>query len=325
MSYYLWGHTGSGDHSDEDRIRGSCRLMAQPPEVISLRPEEELRYGIGHLAGISDRLPPAPGGWCLTRRTDAAERLRKAGVRPVLWGWSGAGMSRQLAKNLGKFDSLVVSERQSLRALRDAGLTRKSRLGPDLSFLVERQLRPLQGAFHTDTVGLCLSATPCPQDALLYHSYQRLIRYILSETNLQIALIPYCVRKGQDDTLLHQALERRFRGWGRVVCRSDGSCRVLRGDISMCRCVVGGAGAIAAWSCMVPALCIGATPRVTGLAQELHSDWENTVVPISSLTDPEDLTSRFQKFLRREERLRRELEATVPLRRQRAMEWRWGA
>lgn len=323
--YYLWGHTGSGDHSEEDRIRGSCRLMAQPPEVISSRPEEELRYGIGQLAAISDRLTPIEGSWCLTRRTDAAERLRRSGVTPVLWGWSGAGMSRQLAKNLGKFHTLVVSDRQSLSALRDAGLQNKTRLGPDLSFLVERQIHPLQDAFRSDTIGLCLSAEPHPKDELLYRSYQRLIHCILSETNLQIALIPYCVRNGRDDRLLHMALEKRFRGWGRVFCRSDGSCQVLRGDISLCRFVVGGAGAVAAWSCMVPALCIGATPRVTGLAQELHSTWEDTVVPISSLTDFGELTRRFRKFLRREDKLRRELEAAVPLRRQQALDWQWGA
>lgn len=329
MGYYLWGHTGSGDHSDEDRIRGSCRLLADPPEVVSTSPEEELRYGIGDLAGIRDRLPTIDAGsCCLTHRTDAAERLRKAGTRPVLWGWSGAGMSRQLAKELSRFDTLVVSERQSMAALRDAGLMKKTRLGPDLSFLVERQLRALQGGFRTDTIGLCLSASADrleTEEGLLYRSYQRLIRYIMVETNFQVALIPYCVRRGRDDTLLHTALERQFRGWGRVICRKDGSCRVLRGDISLCRCVVGGAGAVAAWSCGVPALCIGATPRATGLAKDLHSTWEDAVVPISALRDTEELTRRFRRFLRREDKLRRELETGVPLRRQRALEWQWGA
>jgi hypothetical protein len=327
MGYYLWGHTGSGDHADEDRIRGSCRLLAAPPALVSSNPEEELRYGLGELAGIHDRLPtPDSGSYCLTHRTDAADYLRKAGTRAVLWGWSGAGMSRQLAKALSRFDTLVVSERQSLSALWDAGLTKKTRLGPDLSFLVERQLRPLQGGFRTDTVGLCLSADAArleQEEGLLFHSYQRLIRYIMAETSFQVALIPYCARRGRNDTLLHIALERQFRGWGRVFCRKDGSCRVLRGDISLCRCVVGGAGAVAAWSCGVPALCIGATPRATGLAKELHSAWEDAVVPVSALREPEELTRRFRRFLRKEDRLRRELDAAVPLRRQQALAWSW--
>lgn len=325
MGYYLWGHTGSGDHADEDRIRGTCRLLTAPPEVISTCPAEELRYGIARLAGISDRLPSVKTGQtCLTHRTDGAEYLQKTGARTILWGWSGAGMSRHLAKKLAKFDSLVVSEGQSVLALRDAGLTKKTRLGPDLSFLVERHLRALQGAFRIDTLGLCLSAgLPEPVEGLLYRSYQRLIRYIMVETNFQVALIPYCVRNGRDDTLLHRALERQFRGWGRVICRKDGNCQELRGDISMCRCVVGSAGAVAAWSCGVPALCIGATPRATGLAKELHSRWEDVVVPVSTLRDEEDLTRRFRRFLRREDRLRRELETAVPLRRQRSLEWRW--
>jgi len=325
MGYYLWGHSGSGDHTDEDRIRGTCRLLAQSPELISQRPAEELRYGIGALAGISDRLPRnGSGGTGLTHRTDGAMPLQKAGIRPVLWGWSGAGMSRQLAKRLGKFDALVVSERQSAEALWSAGLTKKTRLGPDLSFLVERHARALQGAFRVDTVGLCLSAgLPEPAEGALYRSYQRLIRYIMVETNFQVALIPYCVRSGRDDRLLHQALERQFRGWGRVFCRKDGSCQELRGDISLCRWVVGSSGAVAAWSCGVPALCIGATPRATGLAQELFSRWEDVIVPLATLGREEELTMRFRRFLRREDRLRRELEMAVPLRRQQALEWQW--
>ena len=323
MAYYLWGHSGSSNHSDEDRIRGSCRLMALPPQVISQRPDEELRYGIARLAGISDVLPRMHSeDYCLTHRAESAEHLRKAGGRAILWGWSGAGMSRQLARNLAKFDTLVVCEKQSATALRDAGLTKKTRLGPDLSFLVERQLRALQGSFREDTIGLCLSI-PSGQNQLLYNSYQRLIRYIMTQTGFQVALIPYCVRKSRDDTLLHSALEQRFRGWGRVTCRQDGSSQELRGDISLCRWVVGCEGAVAAWSCGVPALCIGATPRATGLAKELFSNWEDAVVPFSTLTDIEELTQRFRRFLRREDKLRRELEISVPLRRQRALEWRW--
>lgn len=323
MAYYLWGHSGSGNHSDEDRLRGSCRLMADPPQIISSKPEEELRYGIAHLAGITDSLPELhPGDWCLTHRTSAADHLRKAGGRPILWGWSGAGMSRQLARNLARFDTLVVSERQSATALRDAGLSKMTRIGPDLSFLVERRFRPLQGSFCEDTVGLCFTM-PSGQDHLLYRSYQRLLRYIMTDTDYQAVLIPYCVRKDRNDTLLHAALEKQFRGWGRVACRGDGSCQELRGDISLCRWVVGCEGAVAAWSCGIPALCIGATPRATGLAQELFSSWEETVVPFSTLPDSQELTRRFRRFLRREDKLRRDLEVSVPLRRQKALAWQW--
>ncbi len=323
MGYYLWGHNGSADHADEDWIRGSCRLLSQPPSVISRRPEEELRYGIGHLASLWDRLPEGAAGWALTRRIDSAELLRKSGLRPVLWGWHGAGMSRKLRKDLEGFHTLVVSDRQSLSVLRTAGLAKKVRLGPDPSFLVERRLRPLSGAFPQDTIGLCLSAEPHPKEALLYQSYQRLIRYIMTQTDCHVALIPYCAQRGREDAILHAALEKRFRGWGRVRRRGDGSCQVLRGDLSLCRCVVGSAGAVAAWSCGVPALCVGATPRFTGLAQELFSNWEDAVVPISSLSDSETLTRRFRKFLRGEERLRKELERAVPLQRQRGLDWKW--
>lgn len=323
MAYYLWGHSGSSDHSDEDWIRGSCRLMATPPAVISARPEEELHYGIAHLASITNTLPAmGPEDHCLTDRANSASQVRKVGGRAILWGWSGAGISRQLARDLSKFDALVVSDRQSAAVLRSAGLTAKTQVGPDLSFLVERRLRVLHDDFRGDTVGLCLTM-PTGQDHLLYRSYQRLIRYIMSETDLQAALIPYVVRRGRDDTLLHKALQQQFQGRSRLICRTDGSSQELRGDISLCRCVVGSEGAVAAWSCGVPALCIGATPRATGLAKELYHAWEDVVVPFSALKDTEELTRRFRRFLRREDKLRRQLEISVPRRRRQALEWQW--
>lgn len=323
MAYYLCGHNGSGNHSNEDRIRGSCRLMAEPPLVVTSNPEEELHYGIARLAGICNVMPQLhPDDRCLTHCAESAEHLRKLGGTPVLWGWSGAGMSRQLARKLASFDTLVVSEQQSVFALQDAGLMKKTRLGPDLSFLVERQLRPLQGNFREDTLGLCLSL-PSGQDELLYKSYERLLRHIMTQTRFQVALIPYCVHRSRDDTLLHITLEQRFRGWCRVICRPDGTCQELRGDLSLCRLVIGCEGAVAAWSCGVPALCIGATPRATGLAKELFNSWEDAVVPFSALTDTEELTRRFRRFLRREDKLRRQLEVSVPLRRHQALQWQW--
>ena len=231
-------------------------------------------------------------------------------------------MSRELARRLSQFDSLVVCEEQSALALREAGLSRRTRMGPDLSFLVERRLRPLEGCFRKDTLGLCLSL-PSGQDKLLYQSYQRLIRYCMTETRMPMVLIPYCVCRHRNDTLLHKALERQFHSWGRLRCRSDGTCQELRGDISLCRWAVGCEGAVAAWSCGVPALCIGATPRALGLARELFSNWEDTLVPFSALTDSSELTRRFRRFLRREDKLRRELERNVPLRRQQALQWQW--
>ena len=331
MGYVFCGHRGSGDHSCEDRVRGTCRLLGEPPELYSSQPEEDWHYGLGHLAGVYRQMPGAPelrSGDLLLVDGAAVPQRSKKGVRPILWGWTARepALSRKTVRALSGCEAVVVMDSRSLEILRHGGLGKKARLGPDLSFLVERRIRPLRGAFRQDTVGLCLSPGCCPfegVDGLLYHSYCGLIRFLLEETAFQIALIPYCVKERRNDLLLMAALERQFRGRGRIFLREDGDCRCLRGDISLCRCVVGASGAVAAWSCGVPALCLGANGRSMGLAGELFGSWQEAVVPIGSLKDERDLTDRFRFFLSYEDRQRRTLERAVPLRRQQAAAWDW--
>lgn len=334
MGFVFYGYRGSGDHGCEDRVRGTCRLLAEQPELYSARPEEDWHYGLGKVAGLCRQTPETlaqgiqPGDLLLADGAGLPDRPRRQADASILWGWTARepAMSRRMVRTLGGYDAVVVTDRRSLEVLRRAGLGKKARLGPDLSFLVERQIRPLRGAFRQDTVGLCLSPGCCryeQEDGLLYRSYCILLRYILEETSLQVALIPYCIRRKSNDLMLLTVLERQFRDSGRVFLRDDGDCRCLRGDISLCRCVVGASGAVAAWSCGVPALCLGTNGRSVGLAGELFGAWQDSVVSIGSLKRERDLADRFRCFLSREDWQRQVLERQVPLRRQRSATWDW--
>lgn len=319
MAYFFYGHGGSGDHGSEDRIRGTCRLLPCRPEVLSLKPGEDWRYGIGKLADLT-RLCCAgigAGDVCLACHPDAGQRLRGFGASTVLWCWTPGKLSHGQKKGL---DAVVVMDPRSLEILKSSGV--RAVLGPDPAFLVDRRLRPLEGAFRNDTVGLCCGRAAMEyeqQPGLLYESYHRLIRWILEQTRMDVALIPYEGR----DLLVQQTLYREFRESGRVFLRADGSSPELRGDLSLCRFAVGCAGVIAAWSCAVPALCIGADPRAMALATELFGSWRQTVQPVAWLKEPEALTRAFRAFLGREDVLRQQLETAVPYRRQRSMSWSW--
>ena len=327
-------HGGSGDHSSEDRIRGLCDLLPEKPEICSVALEEDWRYGLAELGPLVRNRPGVMArrlgraDRCITARPTDAQDLRH-GVRAVLWGWSPAGeISPQMAKKLSRFHKIVVTEPRSAALLRRAGLERKVRMGPDPAFLVKRQLRALGGAFRQDTLGLCVSPAVSNFErtqGLLFHSYCHLIRWVLANTSWQVALIPYCVKERCNDTLLHKALLRQFRGEDRLICREDGDCRVLRGDLSMCRCCVGTAGVPAAWSCGVPGVCIGAGSHVQGLADTLFTSGRESVVRVSSLKTEEDLTRYFVEFLRKEDALRRWLQVSAPRYRQWAQEWKWSS
>ncbi len=323
MGYYVVGHGGSGDHGSEDRVRGLCRLLPEQPEIHSTRMEEDWHYGLGHIAGLYRRSPGSvenrllPGDVVLSTCPLA---LRRRGVKTVLLGVAEP-LTRRKVRELSHYDTILVTDKLTETALRTAGLEKKICLAPDPIFLVDRHIRPLGGAFRQDTIGLCLSPGVFRferQNGLLYRSYVRLMSYILEHTSFQIALIPYCAQSRCSDCLLQRALELEFESSGRILRREDGDCQALRGDISMCRCCVGTAGAMAAWSCGVPALCIGASTRAMGLGEELFGDCSQAVVSVASLKEEGDLTRYFSRFLRREDRHRRRLMQELPQRRRQA-------
>lgn len=331
MGYYLF-HGGSADHTGEDRVRGICSILPEKPEILCAAPEEDWRYGLAELGPLTRSRPgylrrhARRGDWYLTAQLRTEEELHR-GVRQILWGWEpSCPPSPGQARMLSRFYRIIVTDARSQSLLHREGLERIVRLGPDPSFLVRRKLRPLGGRFRQDTVGLCVSGAADRFEAapgLLFHSYCHLIRWILRNTTWQIALIPYCAKTASGDKPLHTALKREFPQEDRLFCREDGDCRVLRGDISLCRCCIGTAGVVAGWGCGVPGLCLGASSRVQGLSETLLGTRQDGVIPIASLRTQEDLTQRFREFLTREDAMRRWLEISVPRYRHWAANWNW--
>ena len=307
MGFYIFGHEGSGDHGNEDHLRGICSLLPHRPEIYSTCPGEDWQYGIGGLGGLyqtdSHICDPVRGDWAFQLKQPEGKSFFPRGVQQIYWGDTQNGSLR----GLSRYRAVVVTEGRSRRRLTEAGLTNVV-TAPEPAFLVRRQIRALEGAFRNDTVALCLTQPPAA-GGLLYRSYRHLIRYILMETDLHIALIPYCVKKGQNDLLLFQALTAPYRDTGRIHHRRDGDSQQLRGDLSLCCCCVGGAGAVAAWGCGVPGLCLCATDRTMGLSQELLGSWQEGVCPWEQLSREDQLTCCFQRFLTQTDRHRSKLEA----------------
>jgi hypothetical protein len=333
MGYYILGHGGSGDHGSEDRVRGICRVLPGKPELYSASLEEDWRYGLGELAGLNRHLPGAPErqmnseDWCIMLRPGLWDKPRRSG-KMLLWGWTpGADdLSRSAIRRLRRFHRIIVSDPQSVELLAAVGLRKNVLLGPEPTFLVGRQLRPLQGAFRQDTLGLCFSPAVSRferSQGLLYRSYCHLIQWVLDNTSWQIALIPYCVKAYCNDETLLMALNRQFCQTGRMVCRGDGDCRVLRGDLSMCRCCVGTAGTLAAWSCGVPGLCIGSSVRARSLSQMLFGSSCHSVASVGALKTEDTLTNCFRAFLKQEDVLRRRLDVRIEEIHCWAADWNW--
>ena len=303
MGFFIFGHGGSADHGCEDRLRGICSLLPRKPEIRSDHPEEDWRYGLGAVGGVFRRgtgEQPGPGDWRLDLRLPEQEPA--PGVKCIFWGSTLGPLDHRHLRQLSQYDAVAVSEPYSRDRLKAAGLSNVVTV-PEPAFLVRPQARTEDGMFSGDTVGLCLT---CPPSAgsMLYRCYRHLIRYILQQTDLNIALIPYSVRPGQNDLLLYRALAAPYLHTGRIHIRPDGDSPQLRGDLARCRCCVGGMGVLAGWSCGVPGLCLYATHRTLGLSQALFGTAQSAVYPWEQLTRDDQLTHRFRHLLQTEDHQR---------------------
>lgn len=281
-------------------------MLPGKPEVYSHCPEEDWRYGIPGIAGVFRSRPGAveerlcSGDYYVRTRPNDVQALTRRGIRTVLLCPRVGRLTGQRLAQISGYETVAVSEDRSYALLKNAGISNLV-LMPEPVFLVQRQYRPMEDG--ADTVALCLS-NPREAEGILYRNYCHLIRCILRDTPMKILLLPYCIQPSRNDFLLCRVLYGKFRDSGRVTLREDGDSRQLQGDLERCRLCIGNAGAVAAWGCGVPGLCLCATSRTLGLAQTLLGSWQEGVVPWQTLKADDDLTRRFWELLKKEDRHR---------------------
>lgn len=141
-----------------------------------------------------------------------------------------------------------------------------------------------------------------------------LIRYIIQETDMQIALIPHVVWGNMDDRIIHKKLYEMFQDTGRVVLLEDHNCMELKGFIARCRLFIGARthATIAAYSSCVPTVVLGYSVKARGIAKDLFGTEEGYVLPVQSLRGRDNLAQAFAWLLKNEATIRARLQAVMP-------------
>jgi len=197
---------------------------------------------------------------------------------------------------------------------------------PDPAFTLTGKELPLPDGFRPgNTIGINVS--PMIQDkeskaGITIESYKALLRFIIDNTDMQIALIPHVVWERNDDRKPVHALYEAFKNTGRVVEILDGTCEELKGFISRCRFFVGARthATIAAYSSCVPTLVVGYSVKARGIARDLFGTEENYVIPVQSLENPEDLVKGFEWILNRETEIKDHLAKIMPSYKEKALQ-----
>lgn len=247
--------------------------------------------------------------------------LHRRGARTVLWGCSVDPelMDAAVVADLRRYDLITARESITHQALLERGVDRNTQLFPDPAFSLERVEAPLPPGFAAGgTVGINMSPLIIRHEAapnMAYANYSRLIRHILADTDMQVALIPHVIWDFNNDLEPLGALYEEYRDSGRVLLLGGQyNCMETKGFIARCRMFVGARthATIAAYSTGVPTLVAGYSVKARGIARDIFGQEEHMVLPVQSLTQENDLVKAFRYIQENEAALRRHLREFMP-------------
>ena len=258
---------------------------------------------------------------------EKAHRLfRGQGLRTVLLGCS---IEPELINNrpdimedMKLYDRIIARESITFNALTAAGL-KNTVLCPDPAFALKMRETELPEGFRLcengGTIGINVSpmVQECGGDGhsgIVMHSYEKLIEYILANTEMSIALIPHVVWDRNDDRKPLSILYDKYRSTGRVIQVPDHNCMEMKYMISKCRMFIGARthATIAAYSTGVPTLVLGYSVKSRGIAGDLFGTDEHYVIPVQDIKTDEELTEGFMWLSAHEGQIRERLNTVMP-------------
>lgn len=233
--------------------------------------------------------------------------FRKKGFETVLWGCSiepDSLKDKKLVADLMAYSRIYARESITYKALVDAGIPEcQLELRKDPAFELETTKVSIPKHFHPGrTVGINLSPMVQEKETLpgiTIENYRNFIKYLLEETDQNIALIPHVVWDKNDDRRPLEELYLEFKDTKRVVMIGDAPASELKGYISQCSFFVGARthSTIAAYSSGVPTLVIGYSVKSRGIATDLFGSYDNYVIPVQGLKEPDEMIKAYKWIL----------------------------
>lgn len=239
--------------------------------------------------------------------------LNKNGFKTILWGASLTEefMSPAVIEDLNRYSLITVREKMSQKLLEKYGVKTEVVCGPDPAFALatEETVWP-DGKSHKDVIGINISPFVMELAASNLsgiRNYVNLIKWILDETDCEIALIPHVVFPNQDnnDLILAQQL-MEFLPRSERIFLIDGkyNCCQLKSVISKCCFFVGARthSTIAAYSTCVPTVVVGYSSKSIGIARDIFGTDEGYVCSVQNMSNDNMLLEAFkEKFFQKDE------------------------
>jgi len=256
--------------------------------------------------------------WSAKQNIELNKEIRKHSKYSVLWGCSinPEAINDEMKHDLEKYDLITAREAITYETLK--AINPKTVKVADPAFLLDLEEWILPEHFiENNTVGISVSPLIMQygtEENIILKNYEKLVCYIIENTDMNICFIPHVVWEYNNDMEPIQLLYDKFKESNRVSMVTDGNCKQLKWLISKCRFFVGARthATIAAYSTYVPTLVVGYSVKSRGIAFDLFGNDEKYVLPVQNLKAEEDLVNYFVWIKNQENVISARLKKVIP-------------
>lgn len=250
----------------------------------------------------------------------ANDIFRRNGIKTVLWGCSIEPeilLDSRVAEDISQFDLVTARESITYEAIKQ--VNHNTMLVSDSAFNLQINNVDLPaGVKEKRVVGINIS--PLAESfeisqGIIKRSIQKLIEYVIFDTDMSVLLIPHVVWSHDDDRVMNRLLYGKYKDTGKVFLIDDNNSQNLKGYISKCRYFIGARthATIAAYSCNIPTLVLGYSTKSKGIARDLFGQEKNYVLPIQNIKTDLDLVSSFNWLQKNEQEIINRLSYRIPI------------
>lgn len=243
--------------------------------------------------------------------------LLKHGARLFfLMGSFPATKVNELSFFLNDYEHIILRESISFNALKNYGYNNIS-YSPCPAFKLIPAKLEKNTFFEIPCIGLTigwLAQNKSEFNELLFKRVIDLVKYIINNTNYNIALIPHVNSfQALTDVSFLKKVKEEFYDENRIVLFQENSAQIQKKLISRCLALVTVRthASIAAYSSFVPALVIGYSQKSKGISKDIFGK-ERLLLPIENLRNEDALRNAFNELVTESFELKVYLKSRMP-------------
>lgn len=233
------------------------------------------------------------------------EKAIETGAKSILWSCSiePSMMDKEMLDTLRTHHAITARENITYNSLKEYGLNNVV-LCSDVAFALMPQGIALPDNFvENNTVGINISPLVVRREAkpgIILENIINLIKYIIENTNMNVALIPHVVMSMDNDYALLKEIYDRFNSCRICLISDKLNASQYKYVISKCRVGVFARthATIAAYSSGIPCIAIGYSVKAVGIGHDLGVG--DYVMGLDKFLDKFNLCTMFKTLIKDE-------------------------